>query len=113
MMRCEHDQVGAVLLDIPKHTFDRIRAAPDDLGHINPKFRHSRSWAVCRQEFPTRQGLADAWKFCPIPLTVIADMNERKLALGNERRFQGMRECDQTCFREIGRMKHSANDGWR
>jgi hypothetical protein len=54
---------------------------------------------------------AHAWKFCLIPLAVIADMNERKPAFGNERRFQSMRKCDQTCSRQIGRMKHSANDG--
>jgi hypothetical protein len=40
MMRREHDQVDALLLDIPEHTFDWIMAAPDDLDDIDAKFRH-------------------------------------------------------------------------
>ena len=40
MMRREHDQVGAVLLDVAEHTLDRIGTMPNHLGHIDAKFGH-------------------------------------------------------------------------
>jgi hypothetical protein len=39
MMRREHVEVGAMLLDIAEHTFDRIGTMPNDLGEIDAKFR--------------------------------------------------------------------------
>ena len=40
MMCREDDQVDAVLLDIPEHTFDWIGGLPDQLDDIDAKFRH-------------------------------------------------------------------------
>ena len=111
MMRREHDQVCAVLLDISEHTFDWIGRMPDHLDDIDPKFRHSRSWAAPGQKLPTRQGLAHSWKLRPVSLVLVADMDQHKFTLGDQRRFQRMRECNHAGFREIGRMKHCANSG--
>src|SRR5262249_23677058 len=109
MMRCQHNQVGAVLFDVTKHALDWIGAMPDDLGNVDAKLRDCGSWATCRQEVPTRQGLSHCWKCCPLNFILIANMDEHKFAPGNERCLQRMRECDQTGFREIRRMKYCAD----
>jgi len=46
----------------------------------------------------SNQGLAHSWKFCPIHFAALADMDEHKFTLGNERHFERMRERDETTF---------------